>query len=641
VGLASAIGQTVDVPVIIRSLADSMAMLQQEDFPIPFHPEFLATLDVGAHGKDNRSRVVSKYERAWWNGRKPRSLANANILDRSSLEKCLDIHKTELEKPSEASTPTTSGASTGITIATMPASTSTIALGTGAGENADQGRCFKCPVYEKVLAETLNDLLSIHRFSNAMSTSSKNQFNLDMRRASTFNLLHEASVIKETKATGPASSSRPTPESVRERAEDELKRLMALPPSSHKWTWGVSLNQADVLALHRSGTRPGTYHSGYDISLKEGKLTGESTIASTPTAHGLHDELPDETALSPPESHSADLPYFANFGQRKYEPLALPTPTMDEDEQNSAHQAMPVNETPVHQQWIPDSLAEQWIPEEVNTWIPAEEEQPWIPAEDEYSAKGIPVMEQWIPAEQEDRPASQESSAKGIPAEDEYSAKGIPVMEQWIPAEQEDRSASQESSAKGMPWIPAEDEYSAKALPVMEQWIPAEEEEDRPASPEDIPESSAKALPVHEQWIPAVEQWIPAQEEDSSAAGMPVHEKWIPADVSAAGPSPGAPASSALDQLLSHELWRITDEWIPADEDEDAPAPSVPVHRLWIQKDSEPEDEEDSEQDAPAPSVPVHRLWIQDSEPEDEEDSEQDAPAPSVPVHKLWIPEDK
>ncbi|KAF8811073.1 hypothetical protein BYT27DRAFT_7253203 [Phlegmacium glaucopus] len=96
VGISSAIGQTVDVPIIVRSLADSMAMLQGNDLPIPFDPEFLTMLDIGAHDKDNKSRVVTKYEYAWWNGRKPRSLAMAEILDHSSIQKCLDLHEIPL-----------------------------------------------------------------------------------------------------------------------------------------------------------------------------------------------------------------------------------------------------------------------------------------------------------------------------------------------------------------------------------------------------------------------------------------------------------------------------------------------------------------------------------------------------------------
>jgi hypothetical protein len=94
--MASAVGQIVDVPIIIRSLAESIGMLQQDDLPIPFHPDFLMTLDIGAHETVNNSGVVGKYELSWWAGRKPRSLDLAQILDLSNIIDCLDTHKKQL-----------------------------------------------------------------------------------------------------------------------------------------------------------------------------------------------------------------------------------------------------------------------------------------------------------------------------------------------------------------------------------------------------------------------------------------------------------------------------------------------------------------------------------------------------------------
>ncbi|KAF8804423.1 hypothetical protein BYT27DRAFT_7025902, partial [Phlegmacium glaucopus] len=274
VGIANAIGQTVDVPIIVRSLADSMAMLQQDDLPIPFDPEFLMMLDIGAHESDNKSRVVEKYNRAWWNGRKPRSLAIAKILDHSCLPKCLHMHKIQLASTCRGEI---------VDCPQVPAKPTMPAALAGAGTDASAGQCQQCVLYRDILGDTLRDFLDVHRFSNTMSTASKNQWHLDMRRASTFNLLHEAAVIKESST--PASdelaqqvhgintstSASLQQASIAEVAEQELHRLRALPPTSHKWTWGESLTDAEVVALRRSGTRPAqASHSGYDISLREG-----------------------------------------------------------------------------------------------------------------------------------------------------------------------------------------------------------------------------------------------------------------------------------------------------------------------------------------------------------------------------------
>ena len=71
-------------------------MLHEDQLPIDFDPDFLLTLDIDASDKDNKCRLVDRYECAWWNEKKPRTLDRANILDQSSLTRCLDVHKRQL-----------------------------------------------------------------------------------------------------------------------------------------------------------------------------------------------------------------------------------------------------------------------------------------------------------------------------------------------------------------------------------------------------------------------------------------------------------------------------------------------------------------------------------------------------------------
>ena len=46
-GVASSIGQPVDIPIILRSLADSLALVDVSLLPLSFDPEMLAILDIG------------------------------------------------------------------------------------------------------------------------------------------------------------------------------------------------------------------------------------------------------------------------------------------------------------------------------------------------------------------------------------------------------------------------------------------------------------------------------------------------------------------------------------------------------------------------------------------------------------------
>ncbi|KAF8809693.1 hypothetical protein BYT27DRAFT_7241109 [Phlegmacium glaucopus] len=186
----------------------------------------------------------------------------------------------------------------------VPVKPTMLAASAGASTDASAGQCQQCVLYHDILGDTLRDFLDVHWFSNTMSTASKNQWHLDMRRASTFNLLHEAAVIKESstpasdelaqqvRGINTSTSASLQQASIAEVAEQELHRLRALPPTSHKWTWGESLTDAEVVALRRSGTRPAqASHSGYNISLREGRLTGEVSSPSLPTSHGRYGDI--------------------------------------------------------------------------------------------------------------------------------------------------------------------------------------------------------------------------------------------------------------------------------------------------------------------------------------------------------------
>ena len=142
-----------------------------------------------------------------------------------------------------------------------------VALNLGPSLSSNVSSCQKCKQYKDILSNTINDLVDIHHFTNTMFTSSKAQWKVDMRQASTFNLLYEAAIIKVTENLRLPKPSQMTPASVGEKARQELQILtMALPASSYKWTWGTTLTEEDInLSLYRSGTQPkNQIHSRYN-----------------------------------------------------------------------------------------------------------------------------------------------------------------------------------------------------------------------------------------------------------------------------------------------------------------------------------------------------------------------------------------
>ena len=383
VGVASAIGQIVDIPIIIRSLAASISMLKEEFLPLEFEPDFLALLDTG--GPDRP--VITRYVNPWWKAsRPPAYLHIAPCLDSVSLQNCLDTHrkqlalnipekekrnKLDMRRPFPATTYAGTLAHSKVVIPVAPSNlgpgvssnvgpgSSSQVVGPVVGSNlspglsSDVSSCQKCEQYKDILSNTVNDLVDIHHFTNAMFTSSKAQWKVDMRRASTFNLLYEAAVIKETENLGLQKPSQMTPASVREKAARDLQTLTtALPASSYKWTWGATLTEEDVLSLYRSGTRPkNKIHSGYDFSLIDRRKLKDSTIQSIPTSKGRYDNVPVE--VSRPIPDSTERPYLANGDQTVYDPLSI-LPDSDSPRLPAfAHSWVPESDEDTNQQKAP------------------------------------------------------------------------------------------------------------------------------------------------------------------------------------------------------------------------------------------------------------------------------------------------
>lgn len=240
VGIGTSFGHPLDVPIVLRSLAASMAILEENDLPMGLDRDFLMTLDSDLSFQNPICQIVDEYDCAWWNGRKPRSLDLAKVMDRSSVFDCLEKHENQLIGNIEpiydiSALPKTPILPLNADIsANIPGSSTTKPI-----------KCRKCDKYSQILSNSLQDILDTHSFASTMLTCSETQWNIDMRRASTFNLLHEAVVIKEM-ANPMADKQSALPkgniiESVTEKAKRELVRLKSLPYTSYKWTWGEKL----------------------------------------------------------------------------------------------------------------------------------------------------------------------------------------------------------------------------------------------------------------------------------------------------------------------------------------------------------------------------------------------------------------
>ena len=80
-------------------------------------------------------------------------------------------------------------------------------------------------------------------------------------------------------------------------AQAKLKHLKSLPPTSHKWTWGVDVTESDVLGSNQ--TTKSKHYSSYARTLADGVYDKEWSItASFPTAvSGAYGSLPTVTGI--------------------------------------------------------------------------------------------------------------------------------------------------------------------------------------------------------------------------------------------------------------------------------------------------------------------------------------------------------
>jgi len=198
--MATAVGQSIEILIILCSLTNSMAVLPENELPLAIHPDFLATLDIGAYEEDNKCQVIKGYNLSWWTGWKPRDLDTVKILDQSSLAGCITHYCQQWS--SQALGPST---------LVPPASTnSSSGSGSGSGSGSDTGISIDNTTGVRTAPNVHIIAISLAMSSRTLSNFTifpmqwqqlRRQWNQGMRCATTFHLLHEAALLKEAAGT--------------------------------------------------------------------------------------------------------------------------------------------------------------------------------------------------------------------------------------------------------------------------------------------------------------------------------------------------------------------------------------------------------------------------------------------------------
>jgi len=89
VGISTAISLVINVPILLWSLADSLADINVAHLPLRFHFSLLAVLDDGV-ATNSPSHLVNSYACDWW--KHSMELALGEILGFDTLDECLSMH---------------------------------------------------------------------------------------------------------------------------------------------------------------------------------------------------------------------------------------------------------------------------------------------------------------------------------------------------------------------------------------------------------------------------------------------------------------------------------------------------------------------------------------------------------------------
>ena len=348
IGVAAAIGQSVNIPIVVRTLSHDLyqfGFMPNTGFSPGLDLLVFLDGDLCSFGEDHPSLLVEDFHVPWWRSSSP-PIKYTSYLSFATLKTALAKHREFLRDVSPANS------------LPNPAAFHDVLNKPAYSWHPDvrtdlDNPCTRCRLYRAVALGTMDKMRDLHNWVNACEMANVGEKEVSMRRASGFNELYEAAMQKEIDSGSALASDRvesyPIPvvpgrsgdlsphklskrvkgnKKASEVAEDVRRRAEALWMNAGrpdtKWTWGVNLTSEDLRGFVRGADRQYQLpHSGYDESLKTGKLGGfKSPIPNpinfesdgifeelSPDFPGIRDLNPDEIPLAfafAPLHHSAE-----------------------------------------------------------------------------------------------------------------------------------------------------------------------------------------------------------------------------------------------------------------------------------------------------------------------------------------------
>lgn len=276
IGLGTSVCLSLNIPIVLHSLAQCFAPLKKEDLPVKFDLDFMALLEAGTRPADPYA-VVESYMQAWWKGTALER--RMGPMNKSAIEDAVIHHRKELSKIEGLDDD----------VSRSPKS------------NASS---FFTPANPQNNSEVLFD--AIHRagiLASGLSDSAQGERQLILRRVSAFHMLHQACVVADVEDT---------------RSERSLKKQ----GQNTKWITGKTLTIADVLDMYTPSDS--SFHDGYINELPDNTLPGVYSTEETLSSKGsilTHEststyDLPPESDLGFPDRFSARHYRLSDWGAR-------------------------------------------------------------------------------------------------------------------------------------------------------------------------------------------------------------------------------------------------------------------------------------------------------------------------------------
>jgi hypothetical protein len=243
IGRATAVGICIDIPIIVRSLADCLLFADEEDLPLPIHASLRSFLSTGTDPNEH-GRLVASYRCDWWT--KPSEPAADQICSHLTLGDCLAHYRQELCAELDP------GKRRPVAPIPLPNHPTIPQLG------EHKTTASEAILWRNRAATLQQDLTNIRQLTAGLQTAIQTHGDLDIRRANSYFALHKKALSKQDEQNTSASAQTPSG---------------TVPPASPKWPLGPNLTEKDILdikSVHPNTNKRQIHHSSHDSSLPTG-----------------------------------------------------------------------------------------------------------------------------------------------------------------------------------------------------------------------------------------------------------------------------------------------------------------------------------------------------------------------------------